>query len=217
MSNTRQHILDRACELFLAHGLEGVSMRRLAQAVGVTAPALYRHFESKEQVLHEVVAEAVRSLGAYLYRALAGKSPRERLQLALDGYAEFGLDQQRLFEIVFGPPEWLGLTEIPADIEAQGAAIGCFWNDRIRECIEAGILREGDPHEVGLTIWSHAQGLVSLFHRGRISPDGKVLDRAAFLALYRRSVERMMSGLAEVGDPQDSFSFSDTSDSSYGF
>lgn len=192
-------------------------MRRLAEAVGVTAPALYRHFDSKEQVLHEVVAEAVRSLGAYLYRALAGASPRERLQLALDGYAEFGLDQQRRFEIVFAPPEWLGLTDVPAEIEAQGAAIGCFWNDRIRECIEAGILRAGDPHEVGLTIWSHAQGLVSLFHRGRLSVDGDRVDRDGFLALYRRSVERMMSGLAAFQDPRNTYSFSDTSDSSYGF
>lgn len=192
-------------------------MRRLAEAVGVTAPALYRHFDSKEQVLHEVVAEAVRSLGAYLYRALAGASPRERLQLALEGYAEFGLDQQRRFEIVFAPPEWLGLTDVPAEIEAQGAAIGCFWNDRIRECIEAGILRAGDPHEVGLTIWSHAQGLVSLFHRGRLSVDGDRVDRDGFLALYRRSVERMMSGLAAFQDPRNTYSFSDTSDSSYGF
>ena len=58
MSEQRDRILACACDLYLENGLEGFSMRKLARCLGVTAPALYRHFESREHVLHEVVREA---------------------------------------------------------------------------------------------------------------------------------------------------------------
>ena len=53
-------------------------MRKLAKCVGCTAPALYRHYESKEGVMREVVAEAYRLFAQYLYRALEGRTPPER-------------------------------------------------------------------------------------------------------------------------------------------
>ena len=40
MSDQRQDILARACDLYLSQGLDGFSMRGLAKEVGVTAPAL---------------------------------------------------------------------------------------------------------------------------------------------------------------------------------
>ena len=47
----RDRILACACDLYLADGLDGFSMRKLARSLGVTAPALYRHYGSKERVL----------------------------------------------------------------------------------------------------------------------------------------------------------------------
>ncbi|NIP56498.1 MAG: TetR family transcriptional regulator, partial [Gemmatimonadetes bacterium] len=69
MSIQREQILACACDLYLKGGLEGVSMRRLAREVGVTAPAIYRHFEGKEDVLLGVVGEAYKTLAQYLHRA----------------------------------------------------------------------------------------------------------------------------------------------------
>jgi len=54
----QREILKRACELYVTGGSEAVSMRRLASDLGVTAPALYRHYASKEQILLDVVMEA---------------------------------------------------------------------------------------------------------------------------------------------------------------
>ena len=48
MSEQRDRILSCACEMYLQDGLDGFSMRKLARVLGVTAPALYRHYESKE-------------------------------------------------------------------------------------------------------------------------------------------------------------------------
>ncbi len=178
-------------------------MRRLARAVGVTAPALYRHYDGKEAVLHEVVREAYTRMAQYLYRALQGRTPLERLQLAGLGYLDFALEHPRLYDALFASPDLVGLGDLPPEVEAQGCAVGQFWNDRIRECMDAGLMRRGDPSGVGLTLWAHAHGLIALRARGLLSVSEPMSDEA-FRHLYRESGRRLMMGLAgEAYEPRD--------------
>ena len=190
----RDKILASACDLYLRDGLEGFSMRRLARSVGVTAPALYRHYESKERVLLDVVGEAYRRLSQALYRALEGRTPLERFRMAGDGYLTFALENPRLYAVLFGPAEILGLDNGTEELEAQSCAIGQFWNDRVRECIEAGILREGDPEGIGLTLWAHFHGLLTLYLKGMLQ-----VEEGAFRAMARASGGRLFRGLGTEG------------------
>lgn len=188
----REKILACACDLYLGDGLEGFSMRKLAKAVGVTAPALYRHYESKERVLLDVVGQAYELMAQYLYRALQERTPEERFRRAGQGYLEFALDNPRLYDVLFASPDLMGVGhETPEGVEAQVCAIGRFWNDRVRECVDAGVLREQDPEAIGLTIWAHAHGLISLFLRGML-----LVDEETFRGIYRASSLRVMGGLA---------------------
>jgi len=191
MSEQRDRILACACELYLADGLEGFSMRKLARNLGVTAPSLYRHFDSKEQVLMEVVREAYERFARHLYSALQGSTPLERFNLAGQGYLDFALEHPRLFEVLFAAPDHLGWESLPKDVEAHACALGQFWNDRVRECMDAGILRRGDPHAIAMTLWAHAHGLLTLFLRGRLR-----MDVDGFRKLYESSHRRMFAGLA---------------------
>ena len=52
---TRERVLDAAMKLADQSGLEGLSMRKLGQALGVEAMALYYHFANKERVLDGIV------------------------------------------------------------------------------------------------------------------------------------------------------------------
>lgn len=189
----------QASALFLKDGLDGFSMRKLARAVGVTAPALYRHFDSKERLLQEVLGEAYQRLSSRLYQALEGATPWERLRLAGEGYVLFALEHPRLYDALFASPELVGIADVTEEIAAQGCAIGRFWNDRIRECMDAGRLRPGDPEGVGLTMWAHAHGMISLHARGLLVPGAEV-DTEDFLRTYRASIARMLRGL---GGPVD--------------
>ncbi|WP_151083821.1 TetR/AcrR family transcriptional regulator [Nocardioides cynanchi] len=51
----REQILDTAAELFAARGFHGVSVGELGRACGITGPALYKHFPSKDAVLAEML------------------------------------------------------------------------------------------------------------------------------------------------------------------
>jgi AcrR family transcriptional regulator len=186
----REKILACACDLYLTDGLDGFSMRKLARSLGVTAPALYKHYESKERVLLDVVGEAYQQLIQYLHRALQARTPEDRFRIAGEGYLEFALRHPRYYEVLFMGVELLRVDDVPEEITQQGCAVGMFWNDRVRECIEAGLLREGDPEGIGMALWSHAHGLISLYLKGMLP-----IAEEEMRALYRASGARVLTGL----------------------
>src|SRR6266508_6859430 len=84
---TREAVVTRALEIGTAEGLEAVSLRRLAQELGVTPMALYRHVRDKQDLINamtEVVLEGI--------DATVGFRPEmtwaERMRLAIDNYKE---------------------------------------------------------------------------------------------------------------------------------
>jgi AcrR family transcriptional regulator len=192
MSDQRARILEKACELYLQDGLPGFSMRKLAKSVGVTAPALYRHYANREAVLVAVVGEAYRLFAQYLYRALVGQTPLERFLMAGEQYMHFAIDNPRQYEMLFVSPGALGLDVLPEEVEAHACAVGQFWHDRVREVVDAGILRDDEPQAIGRTLWAHAHGLLQLYLRGLLD-----LDEEGFRSLYKESGRRIFRGLAE--------------------
>jgi AcrR family transcriptional regulator len=191
MSDQRDKILACACDLYLKSGFEGFSMRKLAGCVGVTAPALYRHYASKERVLVDVIGEAYQRMAAHLYRALEGRTPVERIRMAGMGYLTFAVEHPRLYEVLFASPDLMGMQEAPQELESQWCALGQFWKDRVRECIDSGALRDGEPEAIAMTMWAHAHGLISLYLSGMLR-----VSREEFAGVYRTSVRRMLAGIA---------------------
>lgn len=54
-TDTRERILTAAARMFTARGFAGTSIRDIADELGVTKAALYYHFTSKDEILHEIV------------------------------------------------------------------------------------------------------------------------------------------------------------------
>lgn len=191
MTDQRNRILGCACDLYLEHGLDGFSMRKLAREVGVTAPALYRHYAGREAVLADVLREAHRTFSRYLYSALGAPSPLERFIGAGEQYLSFVVEHPRWYGMMHTAAEHLGMERIPEDVEALQQATHQFWLDRVRECMDAGILRPGDPQEASVTMWAHAHGLSQLYHRGCLN-----MAEAEFRELFAASGKRLMAGVA---------------------
>lgn len=190
MTDLKPRILECACDLYLEEGYEGFSMRKLARCLGVTAPALYRHFESREELLIEVILEGYRTQVHYLYEALAGRDPGERLTRAGMGYLSFALEHPRYYGMLYAWADFMGIEELPQSMADQIASVRQFWRDRVHECMVADILREGHCDEVSHVLWSHAHGLISLYLRG-VTP----MSEGEFRELYSRSFLRIFVGL----------------------
>ena len=181
-------------------------MRKLAKEVGVTAPALYRYYDGREAVLADLVRQAHRVFLDYLRRGLEGSTPFERFERAGEGYVDFALEHPRWYAIMFSGPERLGMDEIPEDIKAMGCAVGQFWNDRVSECMRAGVLKEALPEEAGLTVWAHAHGLVQLYQQGRLNTDEegfrRLMDESSLRLFGGLLTDEFRGRLTELVDPE---------------
>ncbi|MDE0356784.1 MAG: TetR/AcrR family transcriptional regulator [Gammaproteobacteria bacterium] len=191
MAIQRSDIRSHATELYLSGGLEALSMRKLAGRLGVTAPAIYRYYASKEEVLRDIVREAYRQSASYIYRALSAETPLKRLQRAGEENLDFALTHPRWYEMMYLSPERFGWSDYPPEVAAHAHATHQFWMDRTRECVDAGYLRaEADVRDVGMTMWAHSHGLITIYLRGLLG-----LSEAEFREVYRASCGRMLVGV----------------------
>ncbi|MEA5079855.1 MAG: TetR/AcrR family transcriptional regulator [Anaerolineaceae bacterium] len=73
----REKILESAKSLFIEHGYHGLAMREIAEALGVTKPALYYHFKDKEElflaILHKNLDDIEAGIDAILAQKVTSK------------------------------------------------------------------------------------------------------------------------------------------------
>ena len=191
MAIQRGDIRTQATELYVSGGLEALSMRKLAARLGVTAPALYRYYGGKEEVLRDIVREAYRQSAAYIYRALSADTPLERFRRAGQENLDFALKHPRWYEMMYLSPDRFGWTDYPPEVASHAHGTHQFWMDRVRECVDAGYLRaETDFKDVGMTMWAHSHGLITIYLRGLLT-----LSEDEFRKAYEASARRMLLGL----------------------
>ncbi|WP_084700782.1 TetR/AcrR family transcriptional regulator [Cryptosporangium arvum] len=86
-----------AAELFCARGYHGVGVDEIAGAVGITGPAIYRHFPNKYAMLVHATRELTVTIRGTVDRALAESTdPREKLDHVLDALATLSVEQRRV-------------------------------------------------------------------------------------------------------------------------
>ena len=68
--DTKQRILDKALELFSAHGYDSVSVGEIAKAVGIKAPSLYNHFPGKHAIFDAIVESTCKRIFRFSPRSL---------------------------------------------------------------------------------------------------------------------------------------------------
>ncbi|MCW2889435.1 MAG: hypothetical protein QOE54_977 [Streptosporangiaceae bacterium] len=99
-SPRRAEILAAAAELFARRGYHGVSIGELGRAVGLTGPALYRHFRGKDAVLAEMLLDiSERLLTEGSRRAAAATGPAQALEALLRWHVAFALDNPALITV----------------------------------------------------------------------------------------------------------------------
>ncbi|GAA3902129.1 TetR/AcrR family transcriptional regulator [Microbacterium invictum] len=91
-ADRQRALLDAAARLFAAHGFDGVSLEDLGAAVGVTGPAVYRHFESKRALLGEILLHTSENLLAGGQQVIGtADSPETRLRGLIAFHVDFAL------------------------------------------------------------------------------------------------------------------------------
>ncbi|MEW5350931.1 TetR/AcrR family transcriptional regulator [Streptomyces sp. 16-176A] len=97
----RAEIKERAREQIAAAGAPGLSLNAIAKQMGVSGPALYRYFASRDELITELIRDAYRSLADTIGAAAASGADLAGLGRALRAWALH--DPQRYF-LIYGTP-----------------------------------------------------------------------------------------------------------------
>ena len=104
-SRLRDEIVSAADALLAETGsVARLSLRGVARAVGITAPAIYAHFATKEALLSAVIARRFAGLEQALVQAGSdGGQPRDIVRARARAYVDYGLEHPGLYAVLFGP------------------------------------------------------------------------------------------------------------------
>lgn len=158
----RAEILAAAERIFVEHGYEGATIRKIADEVGLSSTALYMHFAEKSEILHEICRAAFEALLATNSEAMAERGPPEqRLRGMIEAYIRFGFNNPNAYRLVYmtRPAE----AREGANTAAQelGASLFASFQAVVEEVGAAGKLK-AEPQAAAQAIWAAGHGLVSL-------------------------------------------------------
>jgi AcrR family transcriptional regulator len=188
-ATTSERIAEEALQILEEEGEDAVSMRRVAQTVGITPMAIYHHFSNRGALLNFVVDQEFEKFLGYMQTAPMHGSVEAQLLSSMDSYIDYAFDRPRIFDYVFSRPR-PNARRYPDDFRARRSPTLNPIADLVAQAMESGYLKRDDVWEIALELWAHAHGYVTLYRGGRFQ-----LSQAEFRALVHRSLRRLIHGL----------------------
>jgi len=164
-SEVREKILDAALDFFATEGVEGVTMRALADAIEYSTPVIYSHFRDKDAIIRELCNRQLRTLAKRFALIVGVADPVERLRGIGRAYVDFALENPSHFRFMFLTAHVLSAEE-QEDLhrgDPQENAYA-FLKNTVEAAIESGQLRPEltDAEELTQICWAAAHGVVAL-------------------------------------------------------
>ncbi len=192
-AQVRREAKQAALDQLAQAGPEGISISAIGKQLGVSGPALYRYFASRDQLLTELVIDAYHDLADALAAAsrASGHEPRARLEGLARAYRAWALAQPHRYGLLFGPPlpgyDAHAKRLVDAAQQAMNQLLGIlpeFGDATIEppaEPLASQLAAWAQPHDPGIDpatalrailIWSQLHGIVSLEIAGNFASMG---------------------------------------------
>jgi AcrR family transcriptional regulator len=155
----RRAVIDTALAIIAECGIDSLTMREIAQQIGVSRMAPYRHFENKAELLAVLAQEGFEGMYAAIQEAVAHTSndPLARLQSIGVAYIAYAVARPVHYRVMFDA-SLSNRTIYPPLYQAALKNFDCLM-DTIDRCQQQGLIRTGDPKELAQINWSLVHGL----------------------------------------------------------
>ncbi|MGY0537422.1 TetR/AcrR family transcriptional regulator [Nocardioides sp. YJ-D4] len=209
-----QEIYDHATRLFAERGFAGTSFQDIADAVGLTRPALYHYVSSKDELLAKLVAEITQDSAAGIQAIAdrddidAARKVHEIVAMSVRRQAESASRFQLLIRSEADLPEGIATTHMAGRRAVLKAMAGV-----IEDGVAQGVFRPVDPRVAALGLlgmnnwvawWYHpderndldliCEQLADMAVASLVNPDGSATTRAEprdVLRLIRRDLDHL--------------------------
>jgi AcrR family transcriptional regulator len=168
----RSALIREGLRVLEARNADGLGLRELARAVGVSASSVYRHFPSKDALLQALAAEGLRRL-AEAQRGASILAGGGSLGFAATGnaYVAFALDNPALFRLIFSSSAMTGTAEFEPKSDDASALLMQF------AASIAGELGPEAAQVVAVQAWALVHGLAVLILDQRLPNDPPLIAK----------------------------------------
>jgi AcrR family transcriptional regulator len=180
---------------------EAVSVRAVADRVGVSTPSIYLHFADKDALIDAVCESVFADLGQAMEDAAEGVTePFEALKQRGLAYVRFALANPEHYRIV------LMSRGNAANSAAHMLTTSTYQNlvDSVRQCQQAGVFaRDSDPTELGTSLWAAAHGIAALLisNPTLVDPEHQMLVVEQVISAAGLGLALLQRIPQEAGDP----------------
>ncbi len=191
----RQRIRDAARALYDEHGIEAVTVRRVADQAGLAQGTIYKYFRNHVDLVRSLWLEPIQQAGDVVEKIAASVSdPAQRLRAILTYYRDFVIENpdvhRGILLFVRGPSHW---EPDPQPLDA----LPLYRNLRLtlEELHDAGQLVGGEPDRVAELLWAAMHGSLGL----AINSD--IYEVTPGAALSGRMLEFLLQAILPAGVP----------------
>jgi AcrR family transcriptional regulator len=158
--NLREALIDEAFKQIEREGAIALNLSKLAQKIGVSQPAVYRHFPSKQALAVSVAQKGFERLSEALQQAtqLVQSDAFESIKVITEAYVAFALNHTEITRLMFGMKE--RITEPELYKASKSAAVPLF--DLVEAAQRCDRLRNQDVEKTVRIIWAAIHGLAML-------------------------------------------------------
>ena len=183
-------LLLAATEILRDSGVEGLSMRKLADKVGVSRTAPYHHFKDKNALLCAIAEAGFKqqwqSVEAIIH-SHSEKAEQANFEKYVVTYIEFADQHPETYDLMFGRDIWKSGTPTESLLEISKASFR-QWLSWVEELQSQGVLTDvSSALRVGQTTWATLHGLC------RLLIDGIYINREDLDDMAKQTIKIMLN------------------------
>jgi AcrR family transcriptional regulator len=189
---TQVRVFLAARELFDQGGADGISMRRIADKVGITPMAIYRHYPDKDALLNALMLDGFAVWEARVEKLHAAE-PLLWLEQMGEAFLDFALNEPRRYEAAF-LLKASAARRYPGDFLAGRSPVVSKLMARVEEAKAQGLIVDAPTIDITISFTALPQGLVDMYRAGRF------VGEAEFRSAYRRAMRHCVQSFMKAGE-----------------
>jgi len=214
--NLPEAIKETAWKQIAEYGAPALSLRAIARALEITAPAIYNYFPDRDALVTALIIDAYTSFGDWQLEArdsIAANDPLKKLEAIGLAYRNWAQTYPQRYQLIFGTPipgyeaptekvfpssarSISALFSVVEDLRAAGKLISDAVptvSEKYRAYYEQWKSYLGDVHPlslfVAMIIWARVHGIVSLEIQGNLPPFGEKGDALYLFELNSNALQ----------------------------
>jgi len=186
---TQTRIFAAARQLFDQGGVEAVSMRRIAEKVGITPMAIYKHYPDKDALLNALMLDGFAAWEARVEKVREAE-PLAWLRAMGEAFLDFALHEPRRYEAAF-LLKASAARKYPGDFLAGRSPVVSKFMALVEEARAQGLIADVPTIDITINFTALTQGLVDMYRAGRFASE------AEFCNAYRKALNHCIRSFME--------------------